>query len=570
MPETNPQRRLLHYFSSLGLTLLALLMLFESYQLALSHRTQSLMDEAQISGHLRVIALQSELDKQAAIPLILAEDSDIINAIQQPEHQALNSISIKLEKLHLQTRSAAIYLLDKKGIALAASNWALPTSFVGSNYSFREYFKQALAKGAAEQFALGTVSRKPGLYLARRIGTQEQPLGVVVLKVEFDAMESAWAAAQGKTFVTGSTGEILLSSQAEWRFKALPAPGPDEIHTQFPAPIQAGHLHLFTSIESARNTANSALAMTAMAEVLLLMCGAWWRRKRRQQSEKHKAEERYRQQLEHEVAKRTQELSETNRRLSEEIAERQQAKAKLNELQADLVQANKLAALGQITAGVAHEINQPLATIRVLTDNILHWQQKPSNPPLPDLVQENLQNIVRMSERIGRITGDLRAFSRKATRETEPVALGETLQSSILLNSSRLRENKVTLDCATIPPELHVTAGRIRLEQVLVNLLQNAFEAVANEATPKVSIRLSEDGDWIRLSISDNGPGIEASVFGRLFTPFVTTKLTGLGLGLVIAHDIIRDFGGELKAETSASGASFHLTLRKVTHHHEQ
>jgi two-component system C4-dicarboxylate transport sensor histidine kinase DctB len=253
------------------------------------------------------------------------------------------------------------------------------------------------------------------------------------------------------------------------------------------------------------------------------------------------------------VAARTAELR-------SEIHERQQAERRLNVLQADLVQANKLAQLGQITAGVAHEINQPLATIRVLAENSLAV-----GAAKPALVSDNLGNIVRMSERIGHITGELRAFSRKASFDPEPVSLKETLDSSVLLNRSRLRDNKVRLVRDPIDAKLRVMAGRVRLEQVLVNLLQNAFEAL--EDTPGAEVRLSVtfDDDWVWLRVADNGPGLKPEVLAQLFTPFVTTKEKGLGLGLVIAHDILRDFGGELLAESSDKGAVFTLKLRKVT-----
>jgi two-component system C4-dicarboxylate transport sensor histidine kinase DctB len=275
------------------------------------------------------------------------------------------------------------------------------------------------------------------------------------------------------------------------------------------------------------------------------------------------AERRFREKLERNVALRTAELSDTNTRLSEEIRERQQTERRLNAMQVDLIQANKLAQLGQITAGVAHEINQPLATIRVLAENCISLMGQKIKG-VPPLIEENLTNVVRMCERIGHITGELRAFSRKSTGESGPVPMKAALDASIMLNRSRLRDNRVQLILEPIDPKLQIVGRRVRLEQVVVILLQNAYEALESTTDPEVRITTTADHDWVWLRISDNGPGLNPEVMAQLFTPFVTTKEKGLGLGLVIAHDILRDFGGELTAENATSGAVFTLKLRKV------
>jgi len=236
----------------------------------------------------------------------------------------------------------------------------------------------------------------------------------------------------------------------------------------------------------------------------------------------------------------------------------------LNELQADLVQANKLAQLGQITAGVAHEINQPLGAIRILADNCIALLER-KDSKAPNLISKNLDNIVRLNERIGHITRELRAFSRrKSNRETGPISLRDSLNSAILLNQSRLRENRVKLTRDPFDPKLQVIGGRIRLEQVLVNLLQNAFEALEGSARPQIRISVVAEDGWVFVRIIDNGPGLPPDVAKALFTPFTTTKENGLGLGLVIAHDIVRDLGGELNVESTESGATFTVKLKKV------
>ncbi len=550
------------------LALAAATSLLAVYDLTYRRAAAVLARDARVTAQLQMAVLQSELDKQRSAPVILADDSDVIQALDAPSLARSLAISRKLAKLRSETKSAAIYMIDAAGRTLSASNYSAPTSFVGSNYAFRQYFTDALRNGQAEQFALGTVSLRPGLYIAHRVEAAGRPVGVIVIKVEFGPMEAAWGRARTTTIVTDAAGKILLTSAPALRFQTGALALPDRIVTALPAPVDGWRLSLLTPLEEARRAARSATLIAALALTLLTTLIVWLWRRRRRAGERVAAESLYRARLEADVAARTQELSAANTRLSQEIHERQQTERRLNVLQVDLVQANKLAQLGQITAGVAHEINQPLATIRILAENCLKLvaRQKTGASTLADrtLVDQNLGDIVRMSERIGHITGELRTFSRKATGETGPVSLKETLDSSILLNRSRLRHNRVRLVRDALDPRLEVIGGRIRLEQVIVNLLQNAFEALEDSADPVVRISAEASEDAVRLRISDNGPGLSPDVMAQLFTPFVTTKEKGLGLGLVIAHDILRDFGGELTADSSDQGATFTLKLRRA------
>lgn len=523
----------------------------------------ALTREAEVKAQLQVAALQSELDKQRSAPVILADDSDVMKALSEPSEARALAISKKLAKLQAELKSAAIYLIDHTGRTISSSNYQAPTSFVGSNYAFRRYFTDAIKEGQAEQFALGTVSQHPGLYVSHRAGPAPKPLGVVVVKVQFDAIEAQWAHAHTTTIVTNSARDILLTSIPALRFRKGFQPMSSQISASLAAPGPGWRLYLLGPSDPAFKAARNATLMAAMAWALMLTVIGWLWRRRRRTWERAAAEHEYRERLERDVAERTVELSRSNAQLSQEIAERQDAERRLNALQADLVQANKLASLGQITAGVAHEINQPLTAIRVLSENALTVLKRDGTKRPAPVIGQNLADIVRLSERIGHITGELRTFSRKATGETGPVPLKEAIESSIQLNRSRLRHDRVRLKLdKTVSAKLSVIGGRVRLEQVLVNLLQNAFEALEQTPNPEVHIATEVDGEWVRVRISDNGPGIDEAVMRQLFIPFVTTKEKGLGLGLVIAHDILRDFGGELSAENADSGAVFTLKMR--------
>lgn len=561
-PAYTPKPRWLR-LAVIGLALLAGCTLWLTYSIAYDHAATVLRSDARATAQLQVAVLQSELDKQRSTPVILADDSEVIRVLNNPTQAGSLAISEKLAKLQRDTKSAAIYVLDSNGVALSASNYALPTSFVGSNYTFRYYFTEAMRTGQAEQFALGTVSRRPGLYLAHRVESAGRAIGVIVTKVEFDAIEETWVHAGTTTVVTDASDNIILTSLPALRFHKGIAASSAQIITSLPAPAPGWQMHLLSPRDRAEKAATSATLMAAMAELLFAALIVWLWRRRRLIEEGIAAERRYREKLERNVALRTAELSDTNTRLSEEIRERQQTERRLNAMQVDLIQANKLAQLGQITAGVAHEINQPLATIRVLAENCMSLMGQKIKG-VPPLIEENLANVVRMCERIGHITGELRAFSRKSTGESGPVPMKAALDASIMLNRSRLRDNRVRLILEPIDPKLQIVGRRVRLEQVVVILLQNAYEALESTTDPEVRITATADHDWVWLRISDNGPGLNPEVMAQLFTPFVTTKEKGLGLGLVIAHDILRDFGGELTAENATSGAVFTLKLRKV------
>jgi len=565
LDEASPSARPAWRWIALLLLLLAASFIVRTvYGVVYEREAKILASEAKVEAQLQAAVLKSELEKQRSVPVILAMDADLVESVRNPSPQHSLIISKKLETLRHATRGAVIYVIDEHGRTLSASNYAEPDTFVGQNFSFRQYFSGALKRGEAEQFALGSVSKHPGFYFSHRIEDGVGPSGVVVVKVEFDEMEASWRGRSTRTFVTNSANQILLTSVSSQRFQKLPQPSPGMIATSLPASISGWTLTMYSSLNDALSSARAAALIAVLAEMLLAISLLWLSRRRKHITERANAEARYRIRLEQDVARRTQELSAVNNLLSKEISERQQAEGRLNELQADLVQANKLAQLGQITAGVAHEINQPLGAIRILADNCIALLGR-KDAKAPTLISKNLDNIVRLNERIGHITRELRAFSRrKSNRETGPISLRDSLNSAILLNQSRLRENKVKLIRDPFDPKLQVIGGRIRLEQVLVNLLQNAFEALDGSARPQIRISVAVEADWVFVRIIDNGPGLPPDVAKVLFTPFTTTKENGLGLGLVIAHDIVRDLGGELNVESSKDGATFIVKLKKV------
>jgi two-component system C4-dicarboxylate transport sensor histidine kinase DctB len=260
------------------------------------------------------------------------------------------------------------------------------------------------------------------------------------------------------------------------------------------------------------------------------------------------------------VGERTAELRRTNRKLTVEMEERRRAEAHVHQMQDQLVRSNKLATLGQIAAGVAHEINQPVAAIRTYADNAAVFLERADTKT----AASNLGLIAGLTDRIGLITDELRAFARKTNAPPAPVTVRDAVEGALLLVGPRLRQQGVRVVRSEEAESLPVMAERFRLEQVLVNLLQNALEALEGAPDPQVAIQVSTRRNQVRIVVADNGPGVAPETAKTLFTPFATTKPLGLGLGLVISRDIVAEFGGELVLEPGGGGASFVITLPKA------
>jgi two-component system C4-dicarboxylate transport sensor histidine kinase DctB len=513
-----------------------------------------LVDEATADAQLRVQSLRSELEKQRAVAAILADDS-AVHAVLLAGGGETAAISGKFEKLRAETNGAVIYLLNDSGLTIAASNWMAGDSFVGGDYSFRHYFSDAIAHGTGLEFALGASSHRPGLYLSHDVRDGDRLLGVVVVKVEFDQIEAVWANSAHPTWVTGRDQQVYLSSQSGDRF-APRRPLPRAMMA-ISLPIPEANWLLTLGV-STRPAFFGALVATVLVWLLMVTLLAWIRHlqtSRARALQRAEAGLHHRAALEQAVADRTRELR-------DEMQERYQTQQRLARLQSDLVQANKLATLGQITAGLAHEVNTPLATIRLLAENGRTLLPRRASAEL----REILDTIVRMSERIARITTELRGFSRKATGHIEPVALSEVIDASILLINSRRRAEPARIILPQIDPELRVLVEAVRLEQVLVNLIQNAHEALTGHPDPEIRIEITVRAARVELRVVDNGPGIAPEIATQLFTPFATSKRDGLGLGLVIAQEIVREFGGELRLEPpqAGMGANFGLDLPRA------
>jgi two-component system C4-dicarboxylate transport sensor histidine kinase DctB len=330
------------------------------------------------------------------------------------------------------------------------------------------------------------------------------------------------------------------------------------VETVVPTGKPGWQLHLLTPVGGrVREAATTArFAATAVLLIIALLIGEFIRRQRRRVDHARK-EAADRAALEAEVEARTRDLRQANRMIRQEMAERKAGEAKLQQTRDQLIQANKLASLGQITAGVAHEISQPVAAIRTYADNgkLLIEQKRAAD------AVSTLERIVAMTDRIGTITGELRGFARKARGKRSPLVIGDVIAGALLLLRDRIEHQGVHVS-TTGDASARVLAERVRLEQVLMNLLVNALDAMEGGGGHAIRFDIGPADRWVDVDLRDDGPGLNPEAEANLFKPFNTTKDQGLGLGLTISLDIMRELGGDLTRVPLDHGACFRLRLK--------
>jgi two-component system C4-dicarboxylate transport sensor histidine kinase DctB len=314
---------------------------------------------------------------------------------------------------------------------------------------------------------------------------------------------------------------------------------------------------------SARNQA--LLAALAAAVVGLLAMAAWQSRR----AGMHKLATQAALQAAHDtlearVVERTQQLSRVNQSLAEEVETRKAVEQSLRDTQHELVHAAKLAVLGQISAGLAHELNQPLAALRTLSDNAVVLMDKQRLPE----TRGNLERISQLVVRLGDLTRRLKGFAHKPGEHPVPMLLTTSVANAHGLLADRMRRLQVAFAIDIEPANLSVLADPTLVEQVLVNLLANATDAMNGAPVRRLQVRARAAGARVKVAVVDSGSGIAPEMQSRLFEPFATNKPpgAGLGLGLMISRRIVADAGGQIDATANPEGGTiFEFDLPAAT-----
>jgi two-component system C4-dicarboxylate transport sensor histidine kinase DctB len=591
----------------LALLAVAVLALAAAWVLSQRVAIERVRQAAEHRLDLYAASLDNTLAKYEPLPGIVALKEEVVSLLRAPGTPGLaDSVNRYLERVNAEAKSGVLYVIDPAGDTLAASNWNDEASFVGMNLAYRPYVREALEHGSGRFYGIGTTSGVPGFYYSRPIRDGGRAIGVAVVKVSVDEIERAWAGAADIALVVDANSVVFLASQPEWKYRtygSVRTGGLETIHAtrQYPgaglAPLDLAveetwdgstvlrdpssqrrylalaratsepdwRLILLSDLAPVAATARYAVLFTAVLLAFLLMVTAYVQQRRREMRQRLAAKEaleRAHEELERKVVERTQDLLSANERLSREIAERMRAQQATAEAQEGLVHAGKMAVLGQMAAGITHELNQPLAALRTISDNTTHFL---AQNRLED-VRKNLALVSQLTDRMGRITGQLKTFARKAPLSLGPVPVRRALANALFLLERRIRDGRVEVKQDLPESEVAVRGDANRLEQVLVNLLVNALDAMQAAPLRRLEISVREEGERVLIEVGDSGTGLAREVEEKLFEPFVTTKEpgAGLGLGLTISAGIVREFGGTLGAANKPDGgARFVLDLAR-------
>ena len=512
--------------------------------------------------------LLSELQRNSVVPLLLGRDPELLRAL---EAGSFEGTSQRLILFQAEIGAASILLLDRDGRVVGATN----RNLLGGNQRASATFVEAQR---SRETVFTATPREGGagtdFAYSRALIDSNRVAGVIVVSVDLQKYERSWAGLTDAVAVTDSEGRVILSTEPVWRGRTMEealamqdAPsaigralnatadwtqdppdayvrGQGVMKAEARVPFRGWRIHSFTAYDSVREQVNAVLALEIMGFAILLAL-TFYLLSRRAWSQSVS------------LQRESQELRRLNARLSREIARREQVQKDLAVAEATLAQSSKLAALGEMSAAVSHELNQPLAAMKTyLAGAKLLLQRR-----RPEEALASFQRIDDLIERMGAITRQLKSYARKGGEAFEPVDIRTCLSGALSMMEPQLKARVVRITRAVPRVPVMVLADRIRLEQVIINLLRNALDATKGQAEPRIDLALTAD-DAVHLTVQDNGHGI--TNLESLFEPFYTTKKPGegVGLGLAISSGIVTDLGGRLTARNApGGGAVFEVTL---------
>ena len=536
--------------------------------------------------------ISTTLQKYDELPLVIAQDPRIRDALIQPNRtEVLAAANRYLEQINEILGTETIYAINKDGLTLASSNWNKPDSYVGDNYAFRPYFVDAVEQGLGKFYGIGITSGKPGYYIAYPIRLDQVLLGVITIKIGLTDIQRALAEAKNDVIVTNEDGIVILASMPEYRYKATrpidvtaaerisrtrqfsnePLNALDyrgitvSISSDEPVSIMDGGRYMLqlvalgnrgwhiAQIGDTREARHFALA-SALASgfglgfLMISMSSFYYRHRAQLEKRKIYAD------IDAKIAERTVEL--TSR-----VEDLQRAETVLRQTRDEAVQAGKMAVLGQMAAGITHELSQPLSAIQLYAGNT----RRLIEAGRLDVAGKNVDNINALVVRAGNILSELKSLYRNDPTMIEPLLLSSVISNAMLVMNPFIEKAGIALDVHIASEQVMGSQGK--LEQVFVNLLSNAVDVLRDRAGARIEICAKTCGSEVVVCIRDNGPGIPESQRKNIFEPFFTTKPTGqgLGLGLAITRFIVDAVGGKINCvNLPEGGLEFTLTLRNA------
>ena len=553
------------------------------------HYMRQLAAQNAVPLKLAVESLRATLDRYAPLPALIAERAPLNALLNAPEDLALRDmVNEDLRQTAATVKASDVYLMDISGRTVAAASYREPGSYLDRNFSYQSYFTQALTGDLSSFSVYGTTTGERGYFYAAPVEDGERIIGVLAIKFNIAAFDSIWRGADSEFMVTDRNDFVFMSSRPDWHFRAI-RPLSDATrrqiaqNLQYPidridllpitlTPLNDAAQQVFVEGDTRESFVRTAqtlpdldwtmaslspnrpatlnalntLVIAGLSVLLALAALLAYLFKQANQAEAFAKEQRAKRALEAAVAERTDDL--------------QTALADLKQTQTDLIQAGKLSALGQMSAALSHEFNQPLAAVKSYADNAGAFLDRDRIPEAHD----NIQRISKMADRMATISAHLRNFARRPQQATGPLLLNAVIQDALVVLDMRLASEGGKIDYTPPDTEVWITGGHVRLQQVIVNLINNALDAMDGQAARTVTLTIA----GTTLHVRDTGPGIEPSAVAHLFDPFFTTKPPGkgLGLGLSISFNIVTDFGGTLSAQNHPDGgAVFSVMLQPAT-----
>nr|WP_321257257.1 ATP-binding protein [uncultured Pseudodesulfovibrio sp.] len=528
--------------------------------------------------------LQSALKKHEYLPFLISETEIVRDLLEGDGH--VGEVNSFLESASLNSGSAAVYIINKNGIVIASSNWKKPKNFIGLNLSFRPYFKDAIHGKNGMFFGVGITIGEPGFYISHPISSNEKIIGVAVAKIVLSSLENLWQEGGETVFVVDANGVIILSSRPSWKYRTLKPLSNDTLKKinergQYPK-LKLKHLpskHTTRMgfmdeviINKERFFENTRAIPGMNWEILyLLEQSALWERTLGMSLTtfvliglailtRLLLRERHQKILSRQQAVEAEHIRDINKQLAQEIEERKRTEVELREAQEELVQAGKLAALGEMATAIAHELNQPIAATKTYIASCKLMLAR----NLLDELDPTLTKVSELGDRMAKVTEQLKSFARKSSNTDREFDLRQAINESLTLMKHQMRVEDCELKLTLPDTPILIKGDRVRLEQVLINLFRNALDALQNTESSFIGVTLSASDEKARIRVWDNGPGISSDIDKKLFEPFVTTKKegVGVGLGLSISYKIIKDMNGDFRARNCLEqGAEFTVYL---------
>ena len=546
---------------------IAIVVVWFTDQLLTERYTAATRNRAELRHVLYAGNLLSDLQRHQTVPLFLGRDPLLIGALSSDDYRQSSQRLIDIKN---EIGAALIMMLDVSGRTVASTD----RNLIGSTHRSAPFFLSALRSNDTTFSAFENEAGLPEFSYSRRIEGSGELIGVIVVVVDLRKFEQTWSPISDAVLVLDSEGKIILATESQWRGKteqealsehssaslierairftadwaALPSEADDQggalMRVESRIPFQGWRMVSFTTHASVRARVIGILALEVTGFAILLAAGFYFSSRRAQARSVF---------FQRESAK----LRKLNEALQREITERQKAEKSLEVAEQTLAQSSKLAVLGEMSAGVSHELNQPLAAMKTyLAGAKLLLQRGRSDEAL-----SSFDRADDLLERMGAITWQLKSYARKGEDELTPIDARECVSSAISMMEPQLKSRSVLITSDLPPAPVMVLANRMRLDQVLINLLRNAVDATKEVDDPSIDVTLAA-GDMATLTVRDNGPGV--ADLENLFEPFYTTKAPGdgVGLGLAISSSIINGMKGRLTARNGrAGGAVFEVRL---------